>query len=92
MSNVHYDLFCLAELPPELTVLDRLLLAHMCTRYNEKGTPPKAWPGEKELARVTGAKPESNSRSIGRLIDDYSLLSRVTRPVKCQGGINDCII
>ena len=86
MSNVHYDLFCLAELPPELTVLDRQLLGHMCTRYNEKEHPPKAWPGADELTRITGAKPESNSRSIGRLIDDYALLFRVTRAVKGQGG------
>ena len=85
MSNVHYDLFCLAEIPG-LTGLDRQILGHMCTRYNEKENPPKAWPGAEELTRITGAKPESNSRAIGRLIDDYSLLFRVTRAVKGKGG------
>jgi hypothetical protein len=85
MSNVHYDLFCLADLPAELTVLDRQLLGHMCTRYNEKETPPKAWPGADELTRITGSKPESNSRAIGRLINS-TFLFRVTRPVKGQGG------
>lgn len=85
MSNVHYDLFCLAELPPELTVLDRQLLGHMCARYNEKETPPKAWPGADELARITGSKPESNSRSIGRLVN-YTFLLRVTRAFKGKGG------
>jgi hypothetical protein len=58
----------------------------MCARYNDKETPPKAWPGKDELERITGAKPESNSRAIGRLIDDYGLLFRVTRAVKGQGG------
>ena len=86
MSNVHYDLFCLAKLPPELTGLDRQLLGHLCTRYNENETPPKAWPGADELERITGAKPESNSRAIGRLIDEYTLVLRVTRAVKGKGG------
>jgi len=85
VSNVHYDLFCLADLPAELTVLDRQLLGHMCTRYNEKETPPKAWPGADELTRITGSKPESNSRAIGRLINS-TFLFRVTRAVKGQGG------
>jgi len=85
VSNVHYDLFCLADLPAELTVLDRQLLGHMCTRYNEKETPPKAWPGAEELTRITGSKPESNSRAIGRLINS-TFLFRVTRAIKGQGG------
>lgn len=84
MSNVHYDLFCLADIP-ELTVLDRQLLGHMCTRYNENENPPKAWPGEAELKRITGCTPEANSRSITRLTR-RSLLFRVTRPYPGTGG------
>jgi hypothetical protein len=57
----------------------------MCTRYNEKENPPKAWPGADELKRITGAEPESNSRSITRLVRK-SLLFRVTRPSKGVGG------
>ena len=84
MSNVHYDLFCLADIPG-LTLLDRQLLGHMCTRYNENANPPKAYPGADELRRITGAEPESNSRAIGRLVDK-TFLFRVTRPSKGGGG------
>lgn len=83
MSNVHYDLFCLAEIP-DLTQLDRQLLGHICTRFNETAVPPKAWPGEAELKRITGATPEGNSRSIGRLIR-RGFLYRVTKPSKGDG-------
>ena len=83
MSNVHYDLFCLAEIP-DLTILDRQLLGHICTRFNENAVPPKAWPGEAELKRITGATPEGNSRSIGRLVHK-GFVYRVTKPSKGNG-------
>ncbi len=83
MSNVHYDLFCLAEIP-DLTQLDRQLLGHICTRFNENAEPPKAWPGEAELKRITGATPEGNSRSIGRLVRK-GFVYRVTKPSKGNG-------
>ena len=78
MSNVHYDLFCLADIP-DLTLLDRQLLGHICTRFNENSTPPRAWPGEAELRRITGRTPEGNSRSIGRLVEK-GFVYRVTKP------------
>lgn len=90
MSNVHYDLFCLAEFPTDvthpmyLTGLDRQLLGHICTRFNENAVPPKAWPGEAELKRITGATPEGNSRSIGRLVHK-GFVYRVTKPSKGNG-------
>lgn len=83
MSNVHYDLFCLAEIP-DLTQLDRQLLGHICTRFNESAEPPKAWPGEAELKRITGAEPGSNSRGITRLVR-RGFLYRVTKPSKGNG-------
>jgi hypothetical protein len=83
VSNVHYDLFCLAEIP-DLTQLDRQLLGHICTRFNENAEPPKAWPGEAELKRITGATPEGNSRSIGRLVRK-GFVYRVTKPSKGNG-------
>jgi hypothetical protein len=83
VSNVHYDLFCLAEIP-DLTILDRQLLGHICTRFNENAVPPKAWPGEAELKRITGATPEGNSRSIGRLVHK-GFVYRVTKPSKGNG-------
>lgn len=83
MSNVHYDLFCLADIP-DLTQLDRQLLGHICTRFNENAVPPKAWPGEAELKRITGAEPGSNSRGITRLVRK-GFLYRVTKPIKGNG-------
>jgi hypothetical protein len=83
VSNVHYDLFCLAEIP-DLTILDRQLLGHICTRFNENAVPPKAWPGEAELKRITGATPEGNSRSITRLVRK-GFVYRVTKPSKGNG-------
>lgn len=83
MSNVHYDLFCLADIP-DLTQLDRQLLGHICTRFNENAVPPKAWPGEAELKRITGAEPGSNSRGITRLVRK-GFLYRVTKPSKGNG-------
>jgi len=83
VSNVHYDLFCLAEIP-DLTILDRQLLGHICTRFNENAVPPKAWPGEAELKRITGATPEGNSRSIGRLVHK-GFVYRITKPSKGNG-------
>jgi hypothetical protein len=83
VSNVHYDLFCLADIP-DLTQLDRQLLGHICTRFNENAVPPKAWPGEAELKRITGAEPGSNSRGITRLVRK-GFLYRVTKPSKGNG-------
>lgn len=91
MSNVHYDLFCLAELPTDeadprrVNQLDRQLLGHICTRFNENETPPKAWPGEAELVRITGVAPESVSRSVTRLVR-REYLFRITRPSKGTGS------
>jgi len=90
VSNVHYDLFCLAAFPTDkthpmyLTQLDRQLLGHICTRFNENANPPKAWPGEAELKRITGATPEGNSRSIGRLVTK-DFVYRVTKPSPGNG-------
>jgi hypothetical protein len=90
VSNVHYDLFCLADFPTDithplyLTGLDRQLLGHICTRFNENAVPPKAWPGEAELKRITGGTPEGNSRSIGRLVSK-GFVHRVTKPSKGNG-------
>jgi hypothetical protein len=77
MANKHYDEFCDANLP-NLKGLDRQLLGHMCARFNEGKTPPRAYPSLAELKRITGAHDKSISRSIGRLIKkDY--LFRVTK-------------
>ena len=77
MANKHYDEFCEANLP-NLKGLDRQLLGHMCARYNESKTPPRAYPSLAELERITGAHAKSISRSIGRLIKN-GYLFRVTK-------------
>ena len=77
MANKHYDEFCDANLP-NLKGLDRQLLGHMCARYNESKTPPKAYPPLSELKRITGVADKSISRSLSRLIK-AGLLFRVTR-------------
>ena len=78
MANKHYEEFCQAELPKNLTQLDHQLLGHMCARYNESKTPPKAYPPLTELKRITGVSDKSISRSLSRLIK-AGLLFRVTR-------------
>jgi len=77
MANKHYDEFCDANLP-NLKGLDRQLLGHMCARFNESKTPPKAYPPLTELKRITGVSDKSISRSLSRLIK-AGLLFRVTR-------------
>jgi hypothetical protein len=64
MANEHYDEFCLASFP-ELTPLQRQLLGHYCTRFNESVIPPRAWPGLQELRNITNAHPKSISRALG---------------------------
>lgn len=77
MANKHYDEFCEANLP-NLNRLERQLLGHVCTRYNESKTPPRAYPSLAELKRITGAHEKSISRGFGGLIKkDY--LFRVTK-------------
>ena len=78
MANKHYEEFCQAELPNHFTQLDHQLLGHMCARFNESKTPPKAYPPLAELKRITGAHDKSISRSLNRLIKE-DLLFRVTR-------------
>lgn len=78
MANKHYEEFCQAELPKNLTQLDHQLLGHMCARYNESKTPPKAYPPLAELKRITGVSDKSISRSLSRIIK-AGLLFRVTR-------------
>lgn len=84
MSNEHYELFCRADLSG-LTTLDRQVFGHYCQRFNENVVPPHAWPGIDELLRITGVKPKSISRSLGRLNNGYSLLIRVTLASKTHG-------
>lgn len=67
MSNEHYDEFCLGTYP-ELTWLERQLLGHYCQRFNEKVSPPRAWPSLRELARITGTHVKSISRALGELV------------------------
>ena len=83
MSNEVYDEFCKASIP-NLTQLDRQLLGHYCTRFNEKENPPKAWPPLTELERITGDHAKSISRSIGRL-RQRGLLIRITLASKTRG-------
>lgn len=78
MANKHYEEFCQAQLPNHFTQLDRQLLGHMCARFNESKTPPKAYPPLAELKRITGVSDKSISRSLSRLIK-AGLLFRVTR-------------
>jgi len=83
MSNEHYDEFCKATYP-DLTPLERQLLGHYCTRFNETVIPPRAWPGLQELVNITNAHPKSISRALGKLVKlDY--LYRVTLASKERG-------
>lgn len=83
MANEHYDEFCLASFP-ELTPLERQLLGHYCTRFNESVIPPRAWPGLQELENITNAHPKSISRALGNLTRKGHL-SRVTLASKERG-------
>ena len=83
MSNEHYDEFCKATYT-DLTPLERQLLGHYCTRFNETVIPPRAWPGLQELINITNAHPKSISRALGKLVKlDY--LYRVTLASKERG-------
>lgn len=77
MANKHYDEFCEAELP-NLNRLERQLLGHICARYNESKTPPRAYPSLAELKRITGAHEKSISRGFTGLIKKRYAI-RVTR-------------
>lgn len=66
MANEHYDALCRATITG-LTGLDRQILAHYCTRFNEHVQPPRAWPGEAEIVRLTGVNPDSVRRAKRRL-------------------------
>jgi hypothetical protein len=83
MSNEVYDEFCKTDIP-NLTPLDRQILGHYCTRFNEQVKPPRAWPPLTELMRITGAHEKSISRSIGR-ISKRGLFIRITRADKERG-------
>lgn len=83
MSNEVYDEFCKATIP-NLTTLDRQILGHYCTRFNEEVSPPRAWPSRAELIRVTGAADKSISRSLGRLTK-RRLMFRITLANKTCG-------
>lgn len=83
MSNKVYDEFCKASIP-DLTGLDRQVLGHYATRFNEKVNPPRAWPPRDELIRITGAHDKSISRSLGRLAR-RGLLIRITLADKDKG-------
>lgn len=83
MSNKVYDEFCKSSIP-DLTTLDRQVLGHYATRFNETVSPPRAWPPRSELIRVTGAHDKSISRSLGRLTR-RGLLIRITRADKEKG-------
>ena len=83
MANEHYDEFCLASFP-ELTPLQRQLLGHYCTRFNESVIPPRAWPGLQELRNITNAHPKSISRALG-VLTLKGALKRVTLASKERG-------
>jgi hypothetical protein len=83
MSNEAYDEFSKASIP-DLTGLDRQLLGHYATRFNEKVIPPRAWPPRSELIRITGAQDKSISRSLGRLTR-RAFLIRITLASKDRG-------
>ena len=83
MSNEVYDEFCKASIP-NLTILDRQLLGHYCTRFNETVVPPRAWPPLTELERITNTHPKSISRSLGKLYKQ-GFLVRVTLANKERG-------
>lgn len=95
MSNEVYDEFCKASIP-NLTTLDRQVLGHYCTRFNEDVRPHRAWPSRAELMRITGAHSKSISRSLGRLVK-RRLIIRVTlasdrRGLKAEYAINRPLI
>jgi len=83
MSNEVYDEFCRASIP-NLTILDRQLLGHYCTRFNETVVPPRAWPPLSELKRITSSHEKSISRSLGKLYKQ-GFLVRVTLANKERG-------
>jgi len=83
MSNEHYDEFCLSSFP-DITPLERQLLGHYCTRFNESVSPPRAWPGLQELMNITNAHPKSISRALGHLVKK-GYLRRVTRASRDRG-------
>ena len=83
MSNEHYDEFCLASFP-DITPMERQLLGHYCTRFNESVSPPRAWPGLQELMNITNAHPKSISRALGHLVNK-GYLRRVTRASRERG-------
>ncbi len=83
MSNETYDEFARASIPG-LSPLERLLLGHYCTRFNESVSPPRAWPPRAELQRITGAHEKSISRSLGKLTK-LGFLDRVTLASKERG-------
>jgi hypothetical protein len=83
MSNKVYDEFCKASIP-DLTGLDRQLLGHYATRFNEMVNPSRAWPPRSELIRITGARDKSISRSLGRLTR-RGFLIRITLASKDRG-------
>lgn len=83
MANEHYDEFCRATYP-DLTQLQRQLLGHYCTRFNETVFPPRAWPGLQELVNITGAHPKSISRALG-VLTRFGYLFRVTLASRERG-------
>lgn len=83
MSNEHYDEFCLATYP-DLTQLERQLLGHYCARFNEKVSPPRAWPPLHELVNITGVHEKSISRALGSLTRK-GYLRRVTLASRERG-------
>jgi hypothetical protein len=83
MSNEHYDEFCQATYP-DLTLLERQLLGHYCARFNEKVSPPRAWPPLQELLNITGVHAKSISRSLGSLTRK-GYLRRVTLASRERG-------
>jgi len=83
MANEHYDEFCQATYP-DLTLLERQLLGHYCARFNEKVSPPRAWPPLQELLNITGVHAKSISRTLGSLTRK-GYLRRVTRASRERG-------
>jgi hypothetical protein len=93
MANKHYDEFAEADLP-NLKQLDRQLLGHLCARYNESKSPPRAYPPLAEFKRITGAHDKSISRSLGRLVK-AGYIFRVTKARKgsqSEWGVNMLLI
>jgi len=83
VSNEHYDEFCLGVYP-DLTQLERQILGHYSTRFNESVSPARAWPSLSELLRITGVHPKSVSRAISKLVK-LGYLYRVTHASKERG-------